>query len=189
MDDSPPKPIREVFRRFKQLLVIIFVTWHLFFLFVTNAKLDGEWSAATVNRYEDYLGLDQGWGMFSSPVWKTTPFPALRLEFTDGSSDVMRCDNEPADIKNYFKTTRSRLRKFEEHLLGVSDGDYRRPMLVAYANWRVDEWQHRHPDDTRQVKQAVLLKRIYEVPGPDADRDVGREPTVEEVTVIEMLKS
>lgn len=187
-----PRPNRRaalIWLRMRQCCVFIFVCWHLFVLFITNTQLDGKWSDSTAGRYESYLNLDQAWGMFSS-AWDHTPFPAVRLEFTDGSSELFLSDNEPRDTQRYFKTTMSRLRKYEEHILYLGSKHYggsideRDEKWKRYAEWRVQRWFEQHPDDQRQVKQVVLLKRRYEIPPPGKSRDFDRGPTTTELSTV-----
>lgn len=191
-DAQPSTPIGTAalwWLRVKQVLVIIFVTWHLFFLFVSNTQLDGQWSDATIGCYESYLGLDQSWAMFSSP-WKHTPFLAVRIEFTDGSSEVLLSDIEPANTQQYFKRSGARTRKYEENLLYIGREKYNGSIKERdikwnhFAKWRVAEWFAKHADDQREVKQVVLLKRRYEVPPPGEDRSVNREPLTTELGTV-----
>ena len=180
----------------KQIIVFCFVIWHLVFLIITNTKSDDalsdqlkEWPAAesfitAVVTYESHLGIDQAWKMFSSPVWKKTPFLAVRIEFDDGGSELMLSDNEPRDVQRYFKTTMARLRKLEDHLLELSENDYRYAMCKRYAQWRVDRWLEANPQEHRRPVRVVLLKRVYQVPGPDADPNANREPKTEELHTI-----
>jgi len=178
----------------KRSLIFCFVVWHLIFLFATNAKiaddltflpaLGNDDESNIVQQYGSYLSIDQAWGMFSSPVWKKTPFLAVLLEFDDGSRELMWSDNEPRDVQRYFKTTMARLRKIEDHLLGLSENDYRYAMWKRYAHWRVDRWLDANPDEPRRAVRVVLLKRVYQVPGPDADPNENQEPKTEELHTI-----
>ena len=116
MNQSAPSRSTRVWRRFKQIVVIVFVAWNVVFLVYRNiADLWGEsivqWSSdridvkriqpgmdkfgETTRSYASFMGIEQGWGMFASPLARNAPFPALQIEFADDSEELVLSANEP----------------------------------------------------------------------------------------------
>lgn len=155
------------FQRLQRIGVFILVCWHLLFLFFSNTTISGTWTQATFGRYETYAGLDQSWGMFSSPLWRTLPFPAARIHFADGTSDVFHSPNEPRDFTSFFRIGSTRQRKLEHYLItrDLSDS-YQAPMQRRLAQWYAHQWRVRHPVDVRKPVRVTLLRLDYEIPEP-----------------------
>jgi hypothetical protein len=95
--------------RFKTGVVFVFVCWHLFFLLFRNpvdlwgkemttwCKGHGWWEQIepcyepverVTQKYENFFGVEQGWGMFGPPLADACPFLAVRLEFADDADQV-----------------------------------------------------------------------------------------------------
>lgn len=118
--------------------VVLFVGWQLFFLFARNALdfwytplrhwcvkqemwehgvgplLDPFNDAA--DRYANFNGIDQDWKMFAPPLARSDPFLAVRLEFSDGSDELVLSDNEP-NPRAFFRFGGWRQRRLEDHLV------------------------------------------------------------------------
>ena len=148
-------------------VVFLFVCWHLAFLFVANTKLSAEWIRGTIGKYETYAGLDQSWGMFNSPLWRSLPFPAARIHFADGTSEVFHAPNEPADFTRFFRIGSTRQRKIEHYLITrelTGSYEYQAPMQRRLAEWYVKEWQARNANDARLAVRVTLLRLDYQIP-------------------------
>lgn len=173
---------RLAWRRFTQVAVPAFVIWHLLFLFITNAGIKGPWVTAVIKPYEKRLGLDQYWGMFSSPLWRTSPFPAVRVHFTDGSSVDILSPNEPKDVTHYFRFGGGRQRKYEHHLIeGSLIGTQEEPALRRLTVEYLRRWRGENPGDARVAQRVTLLRRSYELPPPGELLSPDVKPTVKEL--------
>ncbi len=185
---------RTVWRRLVRAAVAVFVVWHLFFLFVTNTKLDAPWVDAVVKPYEKRLGLDQCWGMFTSPLWRNSPFPAVRVHFTDGSSVDILSPNEPKDVTNFFRFGGARQRKYEHHLIeGSHVGTPERPALEEPALRRLTEdylrrWRAENPGDGRVAESVTLLRRTYVLPPLGEPLKPDAKPTLKELGSFTLTK-
>ena len=159
--------------RLKTAVVVLFVGWQLFFLAIRNPldfwyKPIKQWCQDahiwpsvqrvldpvddTTRHYANFFGIDQNWRMFVPPLARSAPFLAARIEFTDGTSEVLRSDNEPNPL-SYFRLGGWRQRKLEDSLVYKTPeelpGDEDLPLWEAYARWSVRRWRQRHPDDLR----------------------------------------
>lgn len=174
--------------RMRSLAVGTFVCWHLFMLLMTNAELDrhvdtwkklagestvglraidlAEASFEAARWYEAMACLDQSWGMFSSPLSRSTPFVAGKIEFADGSSELILSPNEPTDPTHYWRFGQARLRKLESHLLGDLEGTYEYGLLRRFAEEVMKQWRGANPTDNRQPVAVVILRRSYDIPLP-----------------------
>ncbi len=205
---SPPAPSlpRRVGRWLVTALIVVFVVWHLFFLGFRSfydlldedeiaawkkkhkwwKKVEPAFDAVErySRRYGAFCGIEQGWRLFSGPMARRAPFLAARLDFTDGSEELLTSENEP-DPTAFFRAGGWRQRKLEDYLCAISpdklaDSD-ERPLWEAYVRWSVERWRQRHPDDPRQVRRVVLVVRhiYFPVPGKDPwDFDDADETTI-----------
>jgi hypothetical protein len=180
----------------------LFVCWHLFFLLVRN-PLDlwytpfkewcqerGWWPRLepwvrpvdrATGQYGNGLGVEQGWCMFTPPLARSAPFLAARIDFTDGTSEVLRSDNEP-DPTAFFRVGGWRQRKLEEYLVHPDETKLHEHeelgLWEAYARWSVRRWKARHPEDRRTPRQVALLRRRIYFPVPGQDPGLYAEPEV-----------
>jgi hypothetical protein len=174
--------------------VALFVGWQLFFLVARNA-LDfwytplRDWSVRkdvwdsgvrpvvgpvddATSRYADFNGIDQNWRMFGPPLARSDQFLAARIEFTDGSDEVLLSENEP-DPRGFIRLGGWRQRRLEDALVYKDrtklPGDEDLPLCEAYARWSIRRWRQRRPDDPRTPARVVLLRRDVSFPGPGDD--------------------
>jgi hypothetical protein len=198
----PPSRLRRLGRIACSTAVFLFVCWHLFFLAFRN-PLDLWWTSEArkwadeqewwprIKRgfkvldnatyyYGTFFGIEQGWSMFTPPMARSAPFLAVRLDFTDGTSGELRSENEP-EPANFVRIGGWRQRKLEDHL-GYSEGKLEAneelPLWQAYARWSIRRWRAAHPEDQREVKRVVLLKRRIYFPAPDEKPGAYAEPEV-----------
>jgi len=176
--------IRTILRRLRSAAVLLFVLWHLTFLVLTNATIHSEAIDATVGKYESYLGLDQRWGMFSSPLWRSAPFPAARIAFDDGSTEEVSSTNEPADMTRYARLSGWRQRKLEHYLITIDvERTYQEPMLRRLMESYVARWKREHPGDVRKPVRVTLLRRDFTMPVPGEPWEAKPTPvTTEKIT-------
>ena len=174
--------------------VAAFVGWQLFFLVARNT-LDfwytpfkdwcvrrQVWEAGVrplldpvddaTRRYGDFNGIDQNWRMFTPPLARSAQFLAARIEFADGSEEVLLSENEP-DPQRFIRVGGWRQRRLEDALVYKDRDrlpwDEDRPLCEAYARWSIRRWRERHPEDGRSPARVVLLRRDVAFPQPGAD--------------------
>jgi hypothetical protein len=193
--------------RVKTAAVVLFVSWQMFFLIVRN-PLDfwyapiktycverHLWEGVKIGldplddatmHYGNFSGIDQNWRMFVPPLARSAPFLGTRIEFTDGTDEVLRSDNEP-DPLAFFRFGGWRQRKLEDYLVYKTPdellGDEELPLWEAYARWSVRRWRERHPDDLRIPERVVLLRRVITFPEPSENPSVYEEASTSTVGV------
>ncbi|MBY0233305.1 MAG: hypothetical protein K2W96_28830 [Gemmataceae bacterium] len=195
----PGKPLT-LLRLVKGTAVFLVVAWHLFFLVVRNPldlwkeeikkHLKEEHAAAwkewgercfeicdhLTNRFANLSGCEQRWVMFSPPMARGASFLGIRFEFTDGSTVTVPSENEPRP-EAFFRFGNWQTRKFEESMIKVPDSDDDEfPMWKAFVRHKARAWKAKHPDDPREMKRVVLLKRRIHFPGPDDPPGFYRAP-------------
>jgi len=193
--------------RTKTAAVVLFVGWQLFFLFVRNpldfwytpikawCEEKKIWQGVKVvldpvddatRHYGNFAGIDQNWRMFVPPMARSASFLAARIEFTDGTDELIRSDNEP-DPLSYFRFGGWRERKLEDYLVSKTPeelpGDDELPLWEAYARCSVRRWRERYPDDLRTPARVVLLRRVITFPEPSENPSVYEEAAVSTVGV------
>ncbi len=191
----------------KTAAVVLFVVWQLFVLLVRNpldfwytplkhwceekniwerAKLVVDPVDKATSCYANFCGIDQNWKMFVPPLARSASFLAARVEFTDGTDELLRSDNEPEPL-SYFRFGGWRQRKLEDYLVNKAPdelpGDDELPLWEAYARWSVRRWRQRHPDDDRVPARVTLLRRVVTFPEPSEDPSVYEEAEVSTVGV------
>lgn len=204
--DPNPSIFKRWWRRVVTVVVTLFVCGHVFMMIVTNADLDThywEWrkkqrpsvvheelgpiehALGKVRAYESYAGLDQSWGMFTSPLWRTSPFLAAHVNLDDGTTLLVRSTNEPTDLTRFIRFQRARQRKLEHYLLDYDlRGTYKYPLWERYAAHFAKRWRQRHPDDPRRVESVTLIARWFDIPPPGERRDPYALPEVERLITI-----
>jgi len=175
----------------KTVVVVVFVCWHLFFLLVRNpvdlwekpilawAEKHFWWKEVEPSfkkidyatyYYGNFAGVQQGWSMFSPEMARRAPFLTARIDFTDGSQEVLSSENEPADPSRFFRFGGWRQRKLEDSLLWTKPKELPDcedlPLFKAYVRWSIRHWHEANPDDPRQPQRVELLRRILQMPGP-----------------------
>ncbi|HVS39458.1 MAG TPA: hypothetical protein VMS17_28125 [Gemmataceae bacterium] len=167
---------------------VVFVGWQLFFLLVRNpldfwytpirdwCVKEGIWDHGAgrlidpvndaTSRYANFNGIDQNWKMFTPPLSRSAQFLAVRIEFSDGSDELILSDEEP-DPHGFFRFGGWRQRKLEYQLVFGDPADL--PLCEAYARWSLRRWQAGHADDPRTPSRVVLLRRDVDFPKPGAD--------------------
>jgi hypothetical protein len=186
--DTEPRtgPAARLGRGLVRVAVFLFVVWQLAFLLFRNtvdswrSRLEealgpkdrwGEFGERVADydrittRYAALCGIEQGWPMFSGPLARSAPFPAVHIVFADGSQELVVSDNEPADPNFYFRFGGERHRKLEDYLASPLRGavsGVERPLWEAYARDAVRRFRAAHPDDRRApVKALVIARRLY----------------------------
>jgi hypothetical protein len=177
-------------KRAKSLCVAAFVVWILIFIVYRNAaELWGDAFVAWVRprtgytriepelnrfstctiRFGSYCGIEQGWFMFGSPLARRTHFPAVLIQFTDGSDTLMLSGNEP-DPDHFWRLGGFRQRKLEDHIACLAADEETKgeeaQLWSNYALWVYRHWRRCHPDDPRQAKDVILQRRTIALPGP-----------------------
>jgi hypothetical protein len=127
--------------------------------------------------YTNAVGLEQRWTMFSPPMARKGDFLAVRLQFTDGSQETLYSDNEPRDPTSYFRLGGWQFRKLEDYLAWPGEGalsDARNPerrLWESYARYAIGRWKQARPNDPRQVRSAVFVRRRLYFPEPGQTHD------------------
>jgi hypothetical protein len=199
---APEALLRRLGRYAVRTVVILFVTWQLFFLAFRNpldlwkSQIEG-WCAKqrwwkkvekpyealdkVTTRYGNLLGIEQGWTMFTPPLARSAPFLGARLQFADGSEEVLRSPNEP-DVAGFLRLGGWRQRKLEDSLVHASPEELPwkedLPLYQAYARWCVQRWKEAHPDDRRDIVRVVLLRRRIYFPELGHDPSIYEDPYV-----------
>jgi hypothetical protein len=189
---AKPSLLRRGWRVVKGVVIFVIVVFHLL-LFVVRNPLDlwykpikswmeqagywedygkeFKWVDNFTWKYANFVGCEQGWGMFSPQLARGAPFLAFRYEFTDGSSEQTYSANEP-ELSGFFRIGGWQIRKLEDYLayppedLATND---ERPLWEAYARHAIRRWQRAHPDDGRQLRRVVFVRRRINFPEPEED--------------------
>jgi hypothetical protein len=202
-----PDRFPRLWSRAKTTVIALFVSWQMFFLIVRNpldfwyTPIKGWceekkiWHGVkevldpvddATRHYGNFAGIDQNWSMFVPPMARSASFLAARVEFTDGTEDLLRSDNEP-DPLGYFRFGGWRQRKLEDYLVYKTPeelpGNDELPLWSAYARWSIKRWRERWPDDPRIPARVVLLRRVISFPEPSEDPSVYEEPAAYTVGV------
>jgi hypothetical protein len=148
-------------------------------------------------RWAQLTGQPQDWALFAPNVRGDSVFPAVELHWDEDSrgadrsmpraAELLLSDNEPADPHHFLRVGRFRLRRYEGSLAVMltayeeetpdeTKARWRERIerflrkdwdaVRAYLRWRMRTWAERHPDRP-PPRQAVLLMRRYQIPGPD----------------------
>jgi hypothetical protein len=193
--------------RVRTAVVVLFVGWQLFFLLIRNpldfwytpikrwCQEKNIWDSVKVvldpvddatRDYGNFCGIDQNWKMFVPPLARSASFLAARVEFTDGTDELILSDNEPDPLR-YFRFGGWRQRKLEDYLVFKTPeqlpSDDELPLWNAYARWSVRRWRERHPDDDRIPARVVLLHRVITFPEPSENPSVYEEAAVSTIGV------
>ncbi len=191
----PPSLLARVWRLAGGVFVFLVVAWHLFFLVVRNpldlwgdeirgwlvkkgwlakkgegpTTWDGPYRLADRLTYyfANKTGAEQNWGLFAPPMARRSPFLGTRYEFTDGTSETLVSSNEPDDPARYFRFGRANTRKYEDYMMtGVAEDSFELPTWSAYVRSLARHWHASRPDDPRELKRIVLVKRYFYFPAP-----------------------
>jgi hypothetical protein len=186
-------PLAQGWRFFKGFLVFLIVTFHLVVLAIRNPldlwhkpikewlEKEGYWKQYGerfdladnfTKKYTNFVGCEQRWVMFSPPLARRAPFLAVRYEFTDGSSEMVLSEQEPADMTSFFRVGGWQQRKLEDFLLDVPSNpktDDEFPVWEAFARYSVRQWRQQHPNDPRKIDRVVLVRRRISFPAHDKD--------------------
>lgn len=136
-------------------------------------------------RFANTTGCEQRWVMFTPPMARRAPFLAVRFEFADGSTVTNPSANEPADSASFFRFGGWQTRKLEDVLMEVPESreaDPEWPMWVAFVRHQARLWKQKHPDDRRELRRIVLVKRRIYFPAPD--EPIGHYAAPEETDLI-----
>jgi hypothetical protein len=152
------------------------------------------------SRWAELTGQYQNWSLFAPDVWSDIPFVAVEFRWDDAPANAPAAataprapvyflsDNEPRDVRRYFRVGRFRLRRYESNLdvaLAIDPDKTDEDMLDkwrssirnrvsaealamrAYLEWRWREYHAAHPD-VETPKQVILHVRVYRIPPPSA---------------------
>ena len=96
----------------------------------------------------------------------------MRIEFTDGSSELLRSKVEP-DPTAFFRVGGWQQRKHEDYLLNHAEDDMAKnpelPLWEANARRALRRWRTAHDSDARKVDHVVLVRRYIYFPTPEQD--------------------
>lgn len=150
-------------------------------------KISPDWFVTKLDdltgRYASYLGLDQGWSMFTPPMWSKAYFPEVELHFNDGTTALVYSPNAPDTAQRgglqsgYIRLGGWRQRKLEDYILKPTNDEGDKPVSTmtdkqvfqAYIRWSVRRWQEKHPDDPRIVVKVGLYYQTVHFPRPGED--------------------
>lgn len=189
---TPPAGLlRRLWRGWRITVVVGIVSWHLFFFAFRN-PLDlwekpiyswlrqqpgwGRWGKCVERaddltyRFGNLVGCEQRWVMFRPPMARGAWFLAFRLEFQDGSSELLRSTNEPDQPARFFRLGDWQIRKFEDYLCFPEErleSSPERGLWEAYVREKVRSWQRLHPEDSRELRRVVMLRRRIQFTGPE----------------------
>lgn len=129
-------------------------------------------------RFINFIGLEQRWTMFSPPMARDAEFLAIRIEFTDGTQELLRSDNEPHNPDCYFRIGGWQGRKLEDYLSSRSKArqirsdpnDKERKLWEAYARLALRRWRAAKPGDPRQPERIVFVLRCIPFLAPGEKR-------------------
>ena len=126
-------------------------------------------------KYANLVGCEQGWSMFTPPVARGANFLAVRLEFRDGTSELLLSDNEPVDPTRYFRLGGWQTRKLEDYLMwppnDLASDPKSRSLWENNASHAIHKWRAASPDDSREVARVVFLRRRIAFPKPGETYD------------------
>jgi hypothetical protein len=158
--------------------------------------------AAGITDSWTYLtGQVQAWWLFAPNVPRSATFPIVELRWDDGQAVRLHTTIEPDDPQHYFRPPSSFDRLFHYEIrLGLlvsnwneqtlaHDPDRWRPLfkdrvrrqwrsIRAYLRWYVQSFQRAHPERP-PPQEAILLIRIYPIPGPGQHSAVAGKPLEE----------
>jgi hypothetical protein len=116
-------------------------------------------------KYTNFIGLEQRWTMFSPPMARKADFLAIRLEFSDGSSELMLSQNEPSNPNSFFRIGGWQVRKLEDYLAYPGEGvltdraNPERKLWEAFARHAIVRWHSAKPGDPREIDHVVFVRR------------------------------
>jgi hypothetical protein len=158
-----------------------------------KAGQDHFWTLlGTINRgadaWSDVTGQPQTWSLFSNPDG-ISDFPAVQLRWDEPAAaypivkanepKILPSENEPADIDDYFRVGKFRLRRLESFV--VADVPEKETLENTRAHWKMelaDHVRHNHAliltylrwragqRDSEQPRQVILLQRRYVARAP-----------------------
>jgi len=173
--------------------VFAFVAWHLTFLTFRNSVAlwspepipwseRQPWKRLQIDKFDratavygNVLGIEQRWRMFGS-LPRARSFPAVRIDFADGSSAVVRAESEPG-LPRYLRIGGCRQRKMEIYLASwTAEEDARGDETLLWANYArraFRRWKAEAGEGSREPVRLVVLRRRLEHLPPGATE---REP-------------
>jgi hypothetical protein len=121
-------------------------------------------------RFVNMVGLEQDWCMFGAPLARYVTFLAVRLEFEDGTSELVFSLNEPADPTRYLRIGGYQIRKMEGYLMRPTSAELRDPKQAqfyeGYARHVLRNWRQAKPNDPRELQSIVFVRRKLRFPEP-----------------------
>jgi hypothetical protein len=206
---NSPVPGSRLWRHVRGVLIFLFVTFNLVVLAIRNpldlwykpikewVQKNGWWERHGETfkladrftwRYTNLVGCEQRWVMFSPPIARRGPFLGFRLEFTDGTWEAIRSDNEPEKLTSFFRIGGWQRRKLEDHLVDPGKNlanDPERSLWEGYARHVLRHWKHQHPADQRTIASLVFIRRDIDFPPPDADPSHYDPPIENDVAIFD----
>jgi hypothetical protein len=148
-------------------------------------------------RWSELTEQPQKWSLFAPNIWANVPFVAVEFRWDDEAANsraaagarlpvTLLSDNEPRDVRHYFRIGLFRIRRFEGNLdlnLYYELDKSREEMqdawrqrirstvnseglaMRAYLEWRWRQYQAEHPD-AEMPRQVILHLRTYRIPAP-----------------------
>lgn len=192
---TTPSLVTRSIRLAIRCLIVCFVCWHLLAILIRNpldlwsddieSWLQSEESgwqhwqpiydrlAKQTRDYNRLVGCEQGWGMFTSPLARESPYLALEMTFADGHQESLPTLS-PFDPKQFFRAGGTRFRKLETSL-------YRRsaekivetedlPVYAAFVRLSIRRWRQENPLKPNPIL-IKLYKKHWVFPGPKEPPD------------------
>jgi hypothetical protein len=174
----------------------LFVVGQLLFLFSANGLplLQRLRPANTIaalrtvpTSWAELTGQPQEWSLFAPDVATESTFVAVQLDWgPDRPPVLLLSDNEPDDLRRFFRVGRFRLRRYETSLdvaLTVPEGKERDDVIDSwrarikdkvrdesgairvYLRWKMNAFLEAHPE-LPPPREVRLLARLYRIPPP-----------------------
>lgn len=146
-------------------------------ILAATERVPARWAALT--------GQAQDWSLFAPNVDTDLSFPVVELRWEDHPPVRLLSENEPADVRHFFRVGNFRLRCYETDIAPVREiaadaGEMRADawrgeietklrrdsaVLHAYLRWRLEVYRRTQPE-LPLPREVVLAVRSYHIPSP-----------------------
>lgn len=136
----------------------------------TRAKMEGwqdhsmyvlSWITSRLDFFEHLAGVPQRWTMFSPNASREATVGRFRLEYSDGTTQVVRLTADPEDLTHYSHWWEEKV--LDAELKVAHDYDSR----LGYCNYLAH--QHRRNRAGAALEKIHIYKITYRYPRPDED--------------------
>jgi hypothetical protein len=122
------------------------------------------WLASRLGLFEDLVGFNNEWPMFSPNVSRRKTLTRARLFYVDGSERIVRIHGDPVNLNSYFHWNEE---KVLDHELKVCDDSGYEDECFAWCNLLSHRYA-RNSSDSPLVKVRLFQVR-YRLPPPGVD--------------------